>query len=75
MASNQMVPNGRKRANSAGEVVNAKRVKADQSIAENGGGSVATRTDHNEVNGYTDGDSLASRSQPKVIRNDVSINH
>ena len=75
MASPQMVRDGRKRANSAVEVVNAKKLKADQSIVEHGRGSGATRTDHNEINGYTDGGSPAPRSQPKVVGNDVSINH
>ena len=74
MASPQMVPDGRKRANSAVEVGNAKRLKADQSIVEHGRGSGATRTEHNEVNGYTDGGSPASGSQLKVVGNDVSIN-
>ena len=75
MASDHTVRNGRKRANSAVKVVNAKKVKAGQSIGEHGRGSVATPTDHNEVNGYTNGGSPASRTKPKVGGNDVSINH
>ena len=68
MASPQMAPNGRKRANSAVDVGDAKRVKADESIVEYGRGSGPTRTDYNEVNGSTDGGSPESRSQPKVVR-------
>ena len=74
MASPQMIRDGRKRANSALEVGNAKRLKPDQSIVGHGRGSGATRTDHNEVNGYPDGGSPALGSQLKAVGNDVSIN-
>ena len=67
-----MVRNGRKRARSADKAVNAKRVKADPSIVEYGRGSVASHTDHNEANGYTNGGSPASRRKPTVVGNDVS---
>ena len=75
MTSPRKVHNGRKRANSADKAVNAKRVKADQSIVEHGRGSIASRTDYNEVNGYINGGSPASRRKPEVVGNDVIVNH
>lgn len=74
MTSYQMVRNGRKRANSADIAVNAKRVKADQPMMEYGQGSVASRTEHNEANGYSNGGSPASHRKRKVLGNDVSVN-
>ena len=74
MTSPQMVRNGRKRANSADKAVNAKRVKADHPVVEYGREPVASRTDHNEANEYTNGGSPASRRKRKVVGNDVSVN-
>ena len=74
MTSSQVVRNGRKRANSADNAVSAKKVKADQSIVEYGQGSVASRTDYNEANVYTNGGSPQSSRKRKIVGNDVSFN-